>query len=52
VIAWLFQRSSNLLLIPGTSPLAHLRENFAAVELKLPASAIKELDDVETAKAE
>ena len=39
---------------PGTltSSLAHLRENFAAVELKLPASAMKELDDVETAKAE
>jgi len=39
-IAWLLQRSPNILLIPGTSSLAHLRENVAAARLKLPAEAV------------
>jgi pyridoxine 4-dehydrogenase len=39
-LAWLLQRSPNLLLIPGTSSLAHLRENLAAAELELDARAI------------
>lgn len=43
-LAWLLQRASNILLIPGTSSVAHLRENLAAAELELPASAIAELD--------
>jgi pyridoxine 4-dehydrogenase len=39
-LAWLLQRSPNLLLIPGTSSLTHLRENLAAAELELDARAI------------
>src|SRR5690349_18178304 len=39
-LAWLLHRASNVLLIPGTSSLAHLRENLAAAELKLPEEAI------------
>ena len=35
-LAWLLHRSPNILLIPGTSSLAHLRENLAAAELALP----------------
>ena len=43
-LAWLLQRSPNVLLIPGTSSVQHLRENLAAVELTLPAEAIDRLD--------
>lgn len=43
-LAWLLQRASNILLIPGTSSVVHLRENLAAVELELPASVVAELD--------
>ena len=50
-LAWLLRRSPNILLIPGTSSVAHLRENLAAVDLVLPDDAIKELDGVGTAKA-
>ena len=42
-LAWLLQRSSNLLLIPGTSSLAHLRENLAAAVLELDAQAMSEI---------
>jgi aryl-alcohol dehydrogenase-like predicted oxidoreductase len=45
-LAWLLRRSPNILLIPGTSSVAHLRENLAAVELVLPDVALAELDDV------
>ena len=45
-IAWLLQRSPNILLIPGTSSVEHLRENVAAAGLQLPDDAIKELDDI------
>ena len=45
-LAWLLQRSPNMLLIPGTSSLAHLRENLAAAELKLPAVALAKLDGI------
>jgi aryl-alcohol dehydrogenase-like predicted oxidoreductase len=45
-LAWLLHRAPNILLIPGTSSLAHLRENLAAAELALPADARKELDGV------
>jgi len=48
-LAWLLRRSPNILLIPGTSSLAHLRENLAAVELELPDDAVKELDGVASA---
>jgi aryl-alcohol dehydrogenase-like predicted oxidoreductase len=42
-LAWLLQRAPNILLIPGTSSVAHLRENLAAAELELPAIVIAEL---------
>ncbi|RUU13292.1 aldo/keto reductase family oxidoreductase [Mesorhizobium sp. USDA-HM6] len=45
-LAWLLQRSPNILLIPGTSSVEHLRENLAAAELELPAEALQELDGV------
>ena len=45
-LAWLLQRSPNLLLIPGTSSLAHLRENLASVDLVLPADVVAELDGI------
>ncbi|TDO45416.1 aryl-alcohol dehydrogenase-like predicted oxidoreductase [Kribbella sp. VKM Ac-2527] len=43
-LAWLLQRSPSILLIPGTSSVAHLRENVAAADLSLPEDAVKELD--------
>ena len=45
-LAWLLRRSPNILLIPGTSSVAHLRENLAAAELKLPDEVLARLDDV------
>jgi pyridoxine 4-dehydrogenase len=42
-LAWLLQRSPNILLIPGTSSRAHLRENLAAAELKLPEDVLDRL---------
>ena len=45
-LAWLLQRSPNILLIPGTSSVAHLRENVAAAAFGLPAGAIAELDAI------
>ena len=45
-LAWLLQRSPNILLIPGTSSVAHLRENVAAGAFELPADAIAELDAI------
>jgi aryl-alcohol dehydrogenase-like predicted oxidoreductase len=44
--AWLLQRSPNLLLIPGTSSLAHLRENLAAAQLTLAPEIVAELDGI------
>jgi pyridoxine 4-dehydrogenase len=46
-LAWLLQHSSNIPPIPGTSSLAHLRENLAAATLTLPLGAIEELDAVD-----
>jgi len=43
-LAWLLQRSPNILLIPGTSSLDHLRENLAAVELELSKEVLERLD--------
>ncbi|BBS37620.1 aldo/keto reductase family oxidoreductase [Enterobacter cloacae complex sp. 2024EL-00215] len=43
-LAWLLQRSPNILLIPGTSSVAHLRQNLAAADLELPPEAIDELN--------
>src|SRR5437868_4254986 len=45
-LAWLLQRSPNILLIPGTSSVEHLRENVVGAGLQLPDDAIKELDDI------
>jgi pyridoxine 4-dehydrogenase len=45
-LAWLLHRAPNILLIPGTSSVAHLRDNLAAAELALPDEAIKALDRV------
>ncbi|CAD7714820.1 Pyridoxine 4-dehydrogenase [Xanthomonas hydrangeae] len=45
-LAWLLQRSPNILLIPGTSSVAHLRANLFAAELKLPADAVDELNQI------
>jgi aryl-alcohol dehydrogenase-like predicted oxidoreductase len=45
-LAWLLRRAPNILLIPGTSSLGHLRENLAAAEIALPDDAMKELDRV------
>ncbi|HEY8551575.1 MAG TPA: aldo/keto reductase family oxidoreductase [Vicinamibacterales bacterium] len=45
-LAWLLHRSPNILLIPGTSSLEHLRENLAAGELVLPEDAIADLDAI------
>src|SRR6266480_6006488 len=45
-LAWLLQRSPNILLIPGTSSVEHLRENVAGAGLQLPHEAIKELNAI------
>jgi aryl-alcohol dehydrogenase-like predicted oxidoreductase len=42
-LAWLLQRAPNILLIPGTSSVAHLRENIAAAAIDLPAEILEEL---------
>jgi len=43
-LAWLLERSANILLIPGTSSVQHLRENLAASEVTLPADTLDRLD--------
>jgi aryl-alcohol dehydrogenase-like predicted oxidoreductase len=45
-LAWLLRRAPNILLIPGTSSVGHLRENLAAAELDLPDDAISALDGI------
>jgi len=45
-LAWLLQRSATTVLIPGTSSVAHLQENVAAADLKLPADVVAELDAI------
>jgi pyridoxine 4-dehydrogenase len=45
-LAWLLHRAPNILLIPGTSSVAHLRENLAAARLELPAAALAALDHI------
>jgi aryl-alcohol dehydrogenase-like predicted oxidoreductase len=49
-LAWLLRRAPNILLIPGTSSVTHLRENLAAAELELPEDALRELDGVAMAE--
>ena len=50
-LAWLLHRSPNILLIPGTSSLAHLRENLAAGQLRIPVGMLRELDGIPAAAA-
>ena len=45
-LAWLLRRAPNILLIPGTSSVGHLRENLAAAELELPADALAVLNGI------
>jgi aryl-alcohol dehydrogenase-like predicted oxidoreductase len=45
-LAWLLQRSPNILLIPGTSSVVHLRENLNAATLRLPPNVIAALDSI------
>ncbi|RQT63904.1 aldo/keto reductase family oxidoreductase [Burkholderia cepacia] len=45
-LAWLLRRAPNILLIPGTSSVAHLRENLAAAGLVLPDDALADLDRI------
>jgi pyridoxine 4-dehydrogenase len=47
-LAWLLHRSANILLIPGTSSTAHLRENLNAATLELPSEALATLDSIGT----
>jgi aryl-alcohol dehydrogenase-like predicted oxidoreductase len=50
-LAWLLRRAPNILLIPGTSSRAHLRENLAAADLELPPEALEALDGMASAGA-
>jgi pyridoxine 4-dehydrogenase len=50
-LAWLLQRAPNILLIPGTSSVEHLRENLAAASLELPLDMLSALDDIATSAA-
>jgi len=45
-LAWLLHRSPNVLLIPGTSSVEHLRENLAAAEIELSPETLAELDGI------
>jgi pyridoxine 4-dehydrogenase len=51
-LGWLLQRSPNILLIPGTSSLKHLRENLQAVTLNIPADALSNLNSINTQEKE
>jgi aryl-alcohol dehydrogenase-like predicted oxidoreductase len=51
-LAWLIKRAPNVLLIPGTSSLDHLRENLGAAELKLPDEALARLDAIREEKVQ
>ncbi|QEN87621.1 aldo/keto reductase family oxidoreductase [Labrys sp. KNU-23] len=50
-LAWLYRRAPNILLIPGTSSVAHLRANLAAAELDLPAGEVAALDRVAASRS-
>jgi pyridoxine 4-dehydrogenase len=50
-LAWLIQRAPNILLIPGTSSVEHLRENLAAASLTLPPDVLTALDEIAKGKA-
>ena len=50
-LAWMLHRAPNILLIPGTASVAHLRENLAAGELTLSPQILAELDGIGAAAA-
>lgn len=50
-LAWLLQRAPNILLIPGTSSVAHLRENLSVATLELPADSVARLNAIGTTSA-
>ena len=50
-LAWLLQRSPNILLIPGTSSVHHLRENLHAARVTLPSNALAKLDAIGTKRS-
>lgn len=50
-LAWLLQRSPNILLIPGTSSIEHLRENLHAASLELPSDVLGELNAIDQSRA-
>ena len=50
-LAWLLQRSPNILLIPGTSSVEHLRENLQAATIRLPVEVLTDLDGIGKAPA-
>jgi aryl-alcohol dehydrogenase-like predicted oxidoreductase len=50
-LAWLLRRAPNILLIPGTSSLAHLKENMAAADIVLSDDVVRQLDGVATIAA-
>jgi pyridoxine 4-dehydrogenase len=45
-LAWLLQRSPNILLIPGTASVQHLRENLQASQLHIPAEVLADLNSI------
>jgi aryl-alcohol dehydrogenase-like predicted oxidoreductase len=45
-LAWLLHRAPNILLIPGTSSLGHLRENIAAAQIRLSGDVYAQLDAI------
>ena len=51
-LAWLFQCSPNILVIPGTSSLEHFRENLQAATLEIPAELLAKLDAIHKQKKE
>lgn len=51
-LAWLLHRSPNILVIPGTSSLNHLRENLQAAALQIPAGTLADLDSIDEQKKE
>jgi diketogulonate reductase-like aldo/keto reductase len=50
-LAWLLQRSPNILPIPGTSSIKHLRENLQAARLQIPPEVMADLDVIAAGKA-
>jgi len=51
-LGWLLQRSPNILLIPGTSSVNHLRENLQAAMLEIPAQVLASLNSIGGQKKE